>query len=256
MKSPRRIWKGTNPVIDRSHIKLAVVCPMANEKDSAARLVDEVLGTCSGFAQVRFFAILDNACKDGTVDLLRDKTKVEKQLCVVFAPENRCVVDAYLRGYREAIAWSADWILEMDAGFSHQPEDIGRFIAEMEKGKDCVFATRFDKGGTMEESPLKRRVISRGGTMLANLLLGTRLSDMTSGFEMFTREALESILSRGIRSRAHFFQTEIKAYARKMDIAEVGIRYRAPSASVNQKVIGDAFGNLFRIFRLRLAGKL
>ncbi len=243
-------------MIDTAQIRLAIICPMANEKDSAEKLVDQVLTCCDGFREVRFFAILDNACKDGTVDLLREKMQEQPNLCVVFAPENRCVVDAYLRGYREALDWNADWILEMDAGFSHQPEDIPKFIEEMQKGRDCVFGTRFANGGTMGDSPLKRKIVSRGGTLLANTLLGTRLSDMTSGFEMFTRQALEAILARGIRSRAHFFQTEIKTYARKMNIAEVGIRYSAPSASVNQKVIGDAFSNLFRMFRMRITGKL
>ena len=108
----------------------------------------------------------------------------------------------------------------------------------------------------MADSPLARRIISRGGTIAANLLLGTKLKDMTSGFEMFSRSALEMVLDKGIISRAHFFQTEIKAYCRNLRITEVPIRYRAPSAGVSNAVLGDAFTNLFRLFCLRVSGRL
>ena len=112
-------------------------------------------------------------------------------------------------------------MLEIDAGFSHQPADIPRFFEKMAEGFDCVFGTRFAHGGGFTESPLKRKVISRGGTLLTNLLLGTRLSDMTSGFELFTRGALEEVLSRGVNSRGHFFESEFKAYCHGLRLAEV-----------------------------------
>ena len=108
------------------------------------------------------------------------------------------MVDAYLRGYREALAAECDWILEIDAGFSHQPDDIPQFFDKMDEGYDCVFGSRFCNGGRIYDSSLKRNLISRGGTLLANLLLGTRLKDMTSGFEMFSRPALEGVLDRAL----------------------------------------------------------
>jgi dolichol-phosphate mannosyltransferase len=123
----------------------------------------------------------------------------------------------------------------------------------MSEGFDCVFGTRFDRGGRLTESPLKRQVISRGGTLLTNLLLGTKLTDMTSGFELFSRAALEHVLDRGINSRGHFFQTEIKAHCHSLRVAEVPIHYRAASPSVNNNVLKDAFLNLWRLFRLRFS---
>ena len=242
--------------VNINNVSLAIVCPMANERDSAESFVTCVLDKCKGFKNVTFFAILDNVSKDGTVDILRNLQETQPQLNVVWAPENKCVVDAYLRGYKEALSNGCDWILEIDAGFSHQPSDIPQFFEKMAEGFDCVFGTRFAMGGQMLESPLSRRIISKGGTVLANLLLGTKLSDMTSGFEMFKRDALEMVLEKGIHSRGHFFQTEIKAYCRKLNFAEVPIQYRAPSVSVNNKVLRDAFSNLFRMSRLRFAGKL
>ena len=237
-------------------ISLGIVCPMANERATAVEFVKSVLARCEGFGRVTFFAIMDNACKDGTTELLKNLQKEQPQLNVVWAPEDRCVVDAYIRGYREALEAGCNWILEIDAGFSHQPSDMAQFFDKMLEGYDCVFGSRFCKDGSMSECPLGRRIVSHGGTICANILLGTKFKDMTSGFEMFTRPALEMVLARGIKSRAHFFQTEIKVYCRKLKVAEVPISYRAPSVSINKEVLKDALGNLFRLFMLRFSGKL
>ncbi|MBN2590387.1 MAG: glycosyltransferase [Sedimentisphaerales bacterium] len=237
-------------------IYLGIVCPMANEKKTAVEFINSVLGQCQGFKQVTFFVIFDLACKDGTADMLRELAKQESRLKVVWSPENKCVVDAYIRGYKESCNSGCDWILEIDGGFSHNPADMPELFNKMSQNYDCVFGSRFCKGGTMMDAPLKRRIISRGGTMLVNLLLGTKLKDMTSGFELFTKSTLEAVLKNGIISRGHFFQTEIKVFCHRFHIAEVPIHYRSPSKSVNTGVLKDAFGNLFRLFKLRLSGNI
>src|SRR5918912_514458 len=239
-----------------TEINLGIVCPMANEEESAVRFVNEVLDQCvsQGFKSVTFFVILDRASRDRTRELLDELSRERPELKIVWSPENRCAVDAYVRGYREALSAGCDWILEIDAGFSHQPSDIPQFFEKMLEGYDCVFGSRFCSGGKIEDSPLKRKIISRGGTILTNLLLGTKLKDMTSGFEMFTRDALEGSLRKGIQSRGHFFQTEIKVHCRNLRIVEVPIQYRAASPSVNNKVIKDSFSNLWRLYRLKRQG--
>jgi dolichol-phosphate mannosyltransferase len=226
---------------------LGIVCPMANEGPDAVRFTEQVLQYCPTNSTVTFFAVLDNATKDNSVELLRDYAKAEKRLRVIWAPENRCVVDAYVRGYHEALAAGSTWILEIDAGFSHQPDEVPRFIAKVNEGYDCVFGSRFMPGGAMVDKSLKRYLVSRGGTLLANLLLGTRQTDMTSGFELFSRRALRMILARGIRSRAHFFQTEIKFYCRHLDYIEVPIHYRSPSPRLGSSAIKDAFRQLWQL---------
>jgi dolichol-phosphate mannosyltransferase len=239
-----------------NRIKLGIVTPMANERDSAVDLVKAVLSQCGAFSEVTYFAVLDNKCKDGTVDLLREYAGREKRLAVVWAPENRCVVDAYVRGYREAMAAGCDWILEMDAGFSHKPEDMPKFFAKIGEGYECIFGSRFCQGAKLSDTPLKRRIISKGGTILTNLLIGTNLKDMTSGFEFFSRKAMARVLEKGIMSKAHFFQTEIKTHCRVFRCVEVPIHYSAPSNSVNNKVLKDAFVNLYRLFKQRITGRL
>ena len=83
-----------------SGVQLGVVCPMANERGTAERFVREVLSACEPFRfkSLTFFAVLDRVSRDGTLDLLRELEAAVPQLRVVWAPENRCVVDAYLRG--------------------------------------------------------------------------------------------------------------------------------------------------------------
>jgi dolichol-phosphate mannosyltransferase len=238
-----------------SLINLGIVCPMANEGQAAVAFVNQVLEQCASyeFKTIKFFAILDKVSKDNTQELLEALALGQPQLEVVWAPENQNVVDAYIRGYQEALNAGCDWILEIDAGFSHQPSDIPQFFVEMSQGRDCVFGTRAAKGGSVSETSPQRRIVSRGGTLLTNLLLGTQLSDMTSGFELFTRPALQEILSKGIRSRGPFFQTEIKAHSRRLRWAEVPIQYRAASHRINNASLKDAFANLWRLFRLRLS---
>lgn len=241
-------------VLPRNAITLGIVCPMANEGDEAVRFCRAVLEQCSGFQKVRFFAVFDRANKDSSLDRMRELERTEPRLRVVWAPENRCVVDAYLRGYKEALDAGSDWILEIDAGFSHQPGDIPQFFDAMEEGMDCVFGSRFI--GRFEKSSIKRRFISWGGTFLANLLLGTRQTDMTSGFELFSRQTLSMVLGRGIQSRAHFFQTEIKTFCRNLKFVEVPITYRAASPRLGPSALKEAFRQLWRLFQLRLRGQM
>lgn len=241
-------------VLTRCAVDLGIVCPMANEGDDAQAFCRQVLENCSGFRKVTFFAVFDRVTRDFSLDRMRELEQTEPRLRVVWAPENRCVVDAYMRGYKEALDAGCDWILEIDAGFSHRPGDIPQFFDEMEKGMDCVFGSR--TLGRFKDSSMKRRFVSWGGTALANLLLGTRQTDMTSGFELFSRQTLSMVIDRGIHSRAHFFQTEIKTYCRNLRFVEVPITYRAASPRLGSSALADAFNQLWRLFQLRLKGQL
>jgi dolichol-phosphate mannosyltransferase len=230
---------------------------MANEASTAVRFVDAVLSECErhGFDSVTLFVVLDNVSRDDTRGLLETHRTLRPELSVIWAPETRGVADAYVRGYREALKAGCDWILEIDAGFSHEPSDIGKFLEAMADGRDCVFGSRFREGGR-NFGTLRRRGISRGGTALTNLLLGTNLTDMTSGFQLFTRVTLETVLAKGIASKGPFFQTEIKTYCRDLRIAEIPIQYNAGSHNVGRRAITESLVNLCHLFRRRLAGDL
>jgi dolichol-phosphate mannosyltransferase len=238
-------------------LRLGIVCPMANEAATAVEFVDATLSECRryGFKSVTLFVVLDNVSADDTRELLTAHRKVQADLRVVWAPETQGVADAYIRGYREALAAGSDWILEIDGGFSHQPRDIGSLLEAMAGGRDCVFGSRFVAGGR-NGGTLRRRVVSRSGTALANFLLGTELTDMTSGFELFTRSALEAVLAKGISSKGPFFQTEIKTHCRNLRVAEVPIQYDAGSHTVGSRAIAESLLTLGKLFRRRLAENL
>jgi dolichol-phosphate mannosyltransferase len=184
------------------------------------------------------------------MDQLKEMAKDDERLFVVWAPENRSVVDAYFRGYREALANGSDWILEMDGGLSHLPEEIPRFIAAMNRGADFAAGSRFVKGGSYH-GRITRHVVSRGGSQLANLLLGTRMKDMTSGFQCFTAKAMTHVLEQGVKSRGHFFQTEIRYMLRNWNWEEVPITYANPSPSLGASSLLEAFRNLWELRKTR-----
>lgn len=234
-----------------SQIDLGIVCPMANERENAESFTKDVLNACEPyqFKNIRFHAILDNVSKDGTVDIMRNLAERDPRVNMVWAPENRCVVDAYVKGYQTCLDAGHDWILEIDAGYSHRPEDISRFFDKMMEGNDCVFATRYAKGGRMTKIHPINYFISRGGTLLAKIVLGAKLSDMTTGFELFSAKALRSILDQGLISKGSFFQTELKAHAHTFKIDEVGIVYHPTPSRVRASEIKDSLTSLFALRR-------
>jgi len=219
--------------------RLGVVIPMANEAETVERLLDAVVESLG--PDDRVFCVLDRVSTDDTRD--RVESFADDRVHLVWHPDGRCVVDAYFRGYREALDAGAGWILEMDAGFSHDPAQIPQFLDAMAGGADVAVGTRFAPGGSYD-GRWGRLVLSRGGTTVANRVLGTRMTDMTSGYECFTAAALEHVIERGVRSRAHFFQTEIRAMLHDWGWVEVPISYCNPSTAAGMGPIREAVRNL------------
>ena len=223
---------------------LGVVIPLASEERTVAELLTRVVAYLED--RDRVFCILDRACRDRTMEIAQRFAGSDPRVTVVWAPENRCVVDAYFRGYREALQAGCDWILEMDGGLSHRPEEIPHFLDAMRRGVDFAAGSRFAPGGRFHGFGI-RYIISRVGTLLANMLLGTRMKDMTSGFECFTARALRHVVDRGVRSRAHFFQTEIRYMLQGWKWEEVPISYRNPSNSVGITTIFESVRILLQL---------
>jgi dolichol-phosphate mannosyltransferase len=229
---------------ERVGVRVAVVVPLANEEATIEDFLKRMLQQLGPDDLV--FAVLDTVSQDQTRARVDAFAKLDPRVRPVWAPEDRSVVDAYFRGYRDAMASGAEWILEMDGGFSHSPEEMPEFLNLIDKGYDYVGGCRFMKGGSHIGS-LRRRLVSRAGSMLARLTLGPQMHDMTSGFEMFSRRAMEEVLSRGVRSRANFFQTEIKYMLRDWRWTEVPINYRSTSSRVASGSILEAIRNLWKL---------
>lgn len=227
-------------------MRLGVVIPLANEQATIEHLLQDILEQLQ--ANDRIYCILDNVSKDQTKKLVEQAARDDKRVCPVWAPENRCVVDAYFRGYHTALSEGCSWILEMDGGYSHKPTEISRFITAMIEGADFAAGSRFTSDGNYSGCWF-RNFLSKGGTALANLMLGTRMHDMTSGFECFSRKAMEYVVEQGVESKAHFFQTEIRFMLRNWNWVEVPITYSSPSNSVGLQTIAESLRLLWTMAR-------
>jgi dolichol-phosphate mannosyltransferase len=232
----------------------AATIPMANEEEDFAPFVDLLKRVMDVIGTGKIYFVIDNASKDKTLELARALEKEDNRFEVIWAPDNKNVVDAYLKGFQVAYDNGHDIIIEMDAGLSHDPRAIPMYLRVLNEGNECAFGSRFIKDGSMGDSPWRRRLLSKSGTVLANLLLGTRLYDMTSGFQGFHREIIGKLLKYPLKSKAHFYQTEVKYLLRKHRIAEIPIHYQAPSPRVSSKAIKNANETLLWYFTQRLKG--
>ncbi len=230
--------------------KLGIVVPLANEEGNIRELLSRVLVHLD--AKSRIYCVLDHMSKDGTRGIITEVASTDPRVVLVWAPENRSVVDAYFRGYRAAYDDGCDWILEMDGGFSHKPEEIPRFLEKMREGYEYVGGSRFIKGGS-HKSPWTRVVVSKGGSILARWLLKSRMTDMTSGFECFTRSAMGAVLERGVESRANFFQTEIRHLMHQFKWTEVPISYDNENFRIGRNSLRESFRILWKLHRAQKA---
>ena len=230
----------------------AVIVPMANESQDFEAFIDVMRPLLDKLGSGKAYFVVDKASKDNTLELCQRVSAEDPRFVTVWAPENRNVVDAYIRGMRAAYEAGHEIIIEMDAGLSHDPRAIPMFLRVLNEGNECAFGSRFTNGGSMGNSPLKRRMLSRVGTLLSNTLLGTKMYDMTSGFQGFHRNIVGKLIDYPLKSRAHFYQTEIRYLLRHHRFAEVPIHYNAPSNSVSRNAIKNALSTLWYYLRKRL----
>jgi len=233
----------------------AVVVPMANEQETIKKFSDSLRSVLDSLAAGHVYIVVDKVSTDETLTLANQLSETDDRFSTIWAPENRNIVDAYIRGLREAYACGYKAIIEMDGGLSHDPNEIPNFLKALSEGNQCVFGSRYVHGGRSIDPAIKRAFLSKGGTILSNLLLGSKLKDMTSGFEAFDRKVLEKILSYPLKSRAHFFQTEIRYLLRYTKYKEIPIVYKYPSNSISNKAISNSIYCLCYYFFLRILGR-
>jgi dolichol-phosphate mannosyltransferase len=201
----------------------AVVClPTYNERENLAGMIDalEPHG-------VRVLVIDDNS-PDGT-GKLADRLAAEREwVSVLHRPRKEGLGPAYLAGFREVLAGGADYVLEMDCDFSHDPADVPRLIAACEDGAGLALGSRYVAGGGTEGWRTGRRIVSAGGSLYARTLLGAPVRDLTGGFKCFRREVLEAIDLDRVSAKGYAFQIELtyRALRKGFRVVEVPIRFR------------------------------
>ena len=175
---------------------------------------------------VRVLVIDDNS-PDGTGELADRLAQELDFVSVLHRDKKEGLGPAYLAGFRRALADGADYVLEMDCDFSHDPADVPRLIAAVEGGADLALGSRYVPGGGTENWGLARRFVSAGGSLYARALLGLRIRDLTGGFKCYRRAVLERIDLDAIHSKGYAFQIEgtYRTIRAGFDVVEVPITF-------------------------------
>ena len=206
-----------------------LVVPTYNEAENLESLVQAATKALRKAAPEGFvMLVVDDNSPDGTGELADRLAAEREELRVLHRPTKAGLGPAYLAGFAEALAGGAGYVMEMDADFSHDPEDLGRLLAAAREGADLVLGSRYVPGGGVQDWGPLRRLISRGGSLYARVLLGVGQHDLTGGFKCFRRATLEAIDLESVTSKGYAFQIELtyRAARRGLRIVEVPIVFR------------------------------
>src|SRR5206468_10214660 len=164
----------------RSAMRATVCLPTYNERENLERMVNALGAALRDGDRV---LVIDDRSPDGTGEVA-DRLSAELGFVDVLHRERKQGLGpAYIAGFRRALADGAELVLEMDCDFSHDPKDVPRLIAAAEEGADLVLGSRYVRGGSVGNWGLVRRFVSRGGSIYAQVLIGTRIRDLTGGFK-------------------------------------------------------------------------
>lgn len=229
--------------------KTVIITPVANEESTIARQIEALAALRIEKLEVVF--VLDGYSRDRTRSIIESYAGRFLWVHLEFFEKSTGVVSCYLYGLQKALALGAEYIIEMDGGLSHDPALIPLFIRKLDEGYQCVFGSRFIKGGGFDGWPWHRYALSHYGTVLANMLLGTNLSDMTSGYEAFHRDVLVRIDLDDFLALAttHFYQTEIRYYCHRLKVCEVPIIFHSSSTSLKAGEVKRSWWALWSLRR-------
>lgn len=186
-------------------MKPLVIVPTYNERENLELLVRAVLDA----VPAAHVLVVDDASPDGTGEVARSLAAVDDRVEVLHRTGKLGVASAYLAGFQLALERGHDAVCQIDADFSHNPADLPRLLAALERA-DVAIGSRWSPGGGTADWPLTRQLLSRGGSLYARLVLGVPVRDLTSGFVCYRREALERIDPRTLHARGFGFQVEVK----------------------------------------------
>jgi dolichol-phosphate mannosyltransferase len=204
-----------------------VCVPTYNEAAHVERLSLAVLSTLRQAGVDGNLLIVDDGSPDGTGDLAEALRRSEPRLHVLHRASKDGIGPAYLAGFAHALSHGADLVVEMDCDFSHDPAALPTLI-EAAQHADVVLGSRYVPGGRVEDWPLARRLVSRGGCWYARRLLAVDIRDLTGGFKCFRRHVLERLLGQDVRSAGYGFQIEMsyRALSAGHTVQEIPITFR------------------------------
>ncbi len=188
-----------------------VIVPTYNEKDNVGPITAAIL---AADPRVDILVVDDNS-PDGTGDLADALAKAQPRIQVLHRQKKEGLGRAYLHAFRWALEHGYQFIIEMDADFSHDPRYLGQILTLAETDADLVLGSRYTPGGGTKNWGPGRRLISRGGSLYARTILGVSVQDLTGGFKCFRRAVLESIDLGAVQSTGYAFQIELTYRALK-----------------------------------------
>ncbi|MDE3069812.1 MAG: polyprenol monophosphomannose synthase [Acidobacteriota bacterium] len=206
-----------------------LILPTYNEAENIEAIVDAAGKVLAEAAPEGFHVlIVDDGSPDGTGDIADRLAERSEWVGVLHRTEKAGIGPAYLAGFAHALDAGADFVMEMDSDFSHDPADLARLLAAVRGGADLALGSRYVPGGGVTDWSLLRRFISQGGSTYARIVLGLRVHDLTGGFKCFRREVLEAIDFASVRSRGYAFQVELtyRAVRAGFRVVEVPIVFR------------------------------
>jgi len=226
-----------------------VVIPTYNERDNIVRLAGEVL---KQHPDLRILFVDDNS-PDGTGALADELAAAEERISVIHRAGKLGLGSAYREGFRAALAMGADYLIEMDADFSHDPTVLPLFLEAMREC-DLVIGSRYLNGISVVNWPLRRLMLSYFASVYTRVITGLELRDCTSGFKCFRRSAIEAIDLDKVKSDGYSFQIEMnyRCHEQGFKIREVPIIFidrHAGTSKMSRRIVREA---VVMVWKLRL----
>jgi glycosyltransferase, group 2 family len=232
--------------------KKLVIIPTYNEIENIKNIIDTIFSLSIPFD----ILIVDDNSPDGTALEVKNLQSIyPKKLFLEIRDKKLGLGTAYIYGFKWALAQNYDYIFEMDADFSHNPNDLCRLYNEcIEKKADITIGSRYIKGVNVVNWPLPRILLSYGASLYVKIITGMKIEDPTSGFICYSCKVIEAINLDSIRFIGYAFQIEMKykAYIRKFKLLEVPIIFTDRSkgkSKMNSSIIKEA---IFGVIMMKL----
>jgi dolichol-phosphate mannosyltransferase len=193
-----------------------VIVPTYNERENLRHAVARIRQVADAHRLQLHVLIVDDDSPDGTGQLADELSVNVPDVSVLHRAGKEGLGKAYIAGFRHALGLGADRIFEMDADLSHDAVYLPQFLRLIDQGADLVLGSRYVRGGGVRNWGLSRRIISRGGCLYAQTILGLPYRDLTGGFKCFRREVLEAIDLDAIDAAGYGFQIEMTYRAHQL----------------------------------------
>ncbi|HYN88901.1 MAG TPA: polyprenol monophosphomannose synthase [Ardenticatenaceae bacterium] len=235
--------------LDRAHT--FVVVPTYNEADNVPPLVEALFALPVANLHV---VVVDDNSLDGTGRIADELRPEYPRLHVIHRVDKRGLGSAYRDGFRFALQQGADFVVQMDADFSHSPDYIPTFLEQMQTN-DVVVGSRYATGGCLDPQwSASRHLLSWwANAIYTRVILGLSVCDTTAGFKCWSRRALQAILAQGVRSCGYVFQVEMAYLAEKLGfrVAEVPIYFEERRAGSSKMSLAIKLEAAWRTLLLR-----